>query len=347
MKDSTKSKVTILGEEYEVLDALNNITLADSFLINKTGVGNGEAKLYVGNVSNELTSFFNNFHSEIKGFFLNKDLMKMLINLKKEYIEPQNHYYTKKTKNGKKHLVDVTKELPKKWETLHEKLTSNPNKLDFIFYKSTITPPRIYINSDSSNYKLLREIGIPKISYISVLKLKNETGSIVYYFKPFVSYSNEIFSYEQLSITEKKALEEIESSNKSEKEITNLRKSRIGQGKYRELLLENMPFCPFTKINDERLLRASHIKPWISSDSKEKTDPKNGLTLSPTYDVLFDRGFISFENDGSLLVSPFISPMNQKRLDIKNGKKINIEMFFDEHRINYLKYHRENIFQTI
>lgn len=347
MKDATISKVTILGEDYEVLDALNNITLADSFLKNKTGVGNGEAKLYVGNVSSELSSFFNDFHSEIKGFFLNKDLMKMLIDLKREYTEPQNHYYSKKTINGEKNIIDITKELPKKWGALHEKLQSNPNKLDFIFYKSTITPPRIYINSSSNNYKLLREIGIPNISYISVLKLKNKTGSIVYYFKPFVSYSNEIISYEQLSITETKELEEIESSNKSDTEITNLKTSRIGQGKYRELLLENMPFCPFTRINDERLLRASHIKPWVSSDNKEKIDPKNGLTLSPTYDVLFDRGFISFENDGSLLVSPFISPMNQKRLDIKNGKKINIEIFFDEYRINYLQYHRENIFQTV
>lgn len=347
MQDVTKPIVTILGEDYEVLDSLNNITLADSFLKNKTGVGNGEAKLYVGNVSSELSSFFNDFHNEIDGFFLNKDLMKLLVDLKKEYTEPQNHYYSKKTINGKKNLIDITKDLPKKWATLYEKLQSSSNKLDFVFYKSTIAPPRVYINSNSNNYKLLREIGIPNISYISVLKLKNQIGKIIYYFKPFVSYSNEIISYKQLSITETKELEEIESSNKSNTEITNLKASRIGQGKYRESLLENMPFCPFTRINDERLLRASHIKPWVSSDNKEKTDPKNGLTLSPTYDVLFDRGFISFENDGSLLVSPFISPMNQKRLEIKNGKKINIEIFFDEPRIKYLQYHRENIFQNV
>ena len=73
-----------------------------------------------------------------------------------------------------------------------------------------------------------------------------------------------------------------------------------------------MPYCPFTMINDERLLRASHIKPWVVSNDKEKLDPKNGLTLSPTYDVLFDRGFISFQDNGNLMVSPFISPMNQK-----------------------------------
>lgn len=41
--------IRIGGETYEVMDALNNITLADSFVKNKIGGGHGEAKLYVGN----------------------------------------------------------------------------------------------------------------------------------------------------------------------------------------------------------------------------------------------------------------------------------------------------------
>jgi len=62
---------------------------------------------------------------------------------------------------------------------------------------------------------------------------------------------------------------------------------------------------------------------------------------------LFDRGLISFKSDGTLLVSPFLSPMNQKRLDIKTGQNIKIERFFSEKRIQYLEYHREYIFQII
>lgn len=340
-------KVKILNEEYEVLDALNNITLADSFLKNKNGTGNGEAKLYVGNESDELKDFFDDFPDSINGFFLKKDLNKMLEDLKQEFEEPQSRYFGTKTINKVKSTIDITKDMPQKWKNLKCSLNNHPDKLIFEFYKSKVNPPRIYINSNSIFYKLLRNIGIPNISYLSILKLKTNSNVLVYYFKPFVTYSNDLISYEHLSKKEANEIKEIDDSNKSKTNKDRLISSRLGQGKYREKLFEDMPFCPFTKINDERLLRASHIKPWVDSNDKEKIDPKNGLTLSPTYDVLFDRGFITFENDGTLLVSPFISPMNQKRLNIKTGAKIKINMFLDKKRISYMEYHRQNIFQGI
>lgn len=341
-------KVRINNEFYTVKDALNNITLADSFLLNKTGTGNGEAKMYVGYEKDvELQDFFNDFTNEKHGFFLKKDFLKMLKNLEEEYLYPQNTYYSKKTVKGKKQIIDVTTKLPTKWDQLNNKILASSEVLPFGFYKSSIEPPRMYINSQSENYKMLRSIGIPNISYISILKLENDNKEVIYYFKPFVSYSNEIQGYEYLTYKESKEIEEIESSSLGEKTKDNLKTARIGQGKYREALFEEIPFCPFTKINDERLLIASHIKPWVVSSNEEKIDPKNGITLSPTYDVLFDRGFISFENDGSLLVSPFISPMNQKRLDIKEGKQIQVSLFLDDERTRYLEYHRENIFKGV
>lgn len=341
-------RVQINNELYMVKDALNNITLADSFLLNKTGTGNGEAKMYVGyEQDEELQDFFKDFTNEKNGFFLKKDFLKMLDDLKEEYLYPQNTYYSKKTIKGKKEIIDVTTRLPSKWNELNKEISTSNEILPFKFYKSLIEPPRMYINAQSENYKMLRNIGIPNISYISILKLENENEEVFYYFKPFVSYSNEIQGYEYLTYKESKEIEEIESSSLSEKTKVNLKTARIGQGKYRENLFEEIPFCPFTKINDERLLIASHIKPWVVSSNEEKIDPKNGITLSPTYDVLFDRGFISFENDGSLLVSPFISPMNQKRLDIKEGKKIQVALFLDDKRTGYLEYHRQNIFKGV
>lgn len=340
-------KVKIMDENYEVLDALNNITMADSFLKNKTGSGNGEAKLYVGNESTILAEFFDNFPHQINGFLLKKDLDNMLDELKLEFDNPQNTYFKTKTIKGKKKLIDTTKEMPKKWTKLKYELDEHPSKLDFIFFRSNIKPPRVYINSNTKTYNLIRHIGIPNISYLSILKLKNSSNEISYYFKPFVSYSNNIIGYKRLSKKEAIEIEEIDTSNKPKAIKEKLISSRLGQGKYREKLLEEIPFCPFTKINDERLLRASHIKPWVQSNDKEKVDPKNGLILSPTYDVLFDRGFITFKEDGTLIVSPFISPMNQKRLNIKTGKKTQINMFFDKKRLSYLDYHRKNIFQNI
>ena len=90
---------------------------------------------------------------------------------------------------------------------------------------------------------------------------------------------------------------------------------------------------------------ASHIKPWAKADNEEKIDPKNGFMLTPTYDKLFDRGFITFEDDKRLIVSPWLSPMNQKRLNIYTGMLIN-KLPLDEKRKEYLKYHRENVFKS-
>src|SRR3546814_3413344 len=56
---------------------------------------------------------------------------------------------------------------------------------------------------------------------------------------------------------------------------------------------------PYTTLF--RSLRASHIKPWSKCASgDERVDGNNGLLLSPTADHLFDRGWITFEDDGAL-----------------------------------------------
>ena len=48
----------ILNENFELLDSLHKITMADSFVVrqNKIDKGNGEAKLYVGQENHETRS---------------------------------------------------------------------------------------------------------------------------------------------------------------------------------------------------------------------------------------------------------------------------------------------------
>ena len=55
-------------------------------------------------------------------------------------------------------------------------------------------------------------------------------------------------------------------------------------------------------------LIASHVQPWRDSNNEERLDGENGLLLTPTVDHLFDKGFISFENTGQLIVSPVADP---------------------------------------
>ena len=87
-----------------------------------------------------------------------------------------------------------------------------------------------------------------------------------------------------------------------------------------------MPRCPFTGISDSFLLRASHIIPWSQCrNNHERLDGYNGLTLTPSYDVLFDRGLISFNNDGSLLISSKLNLQIIMSLNLISGQIYNIE----------------------
>src|SRR5262249_42341496 len=62
--------------------------------------------------------------------------------------------------------------------------------------------------------------------------------------------------------------------------------------------------CRVTGVTDKRFLVASHIKPWRVSSNDERLDGANGLILSPHIDKLFDQGWISFSDDGDLLIAP-------------------------------------------
>lgn len=318
--------------EFEIIDTLEYITLADSFVKNKIGTGHGEAKLYVGNENDRTYNFFENMRG-LNCFFLKKDFLNFLKDAEEEYLIPQQEYVKKE-------------ELPFKLNDLKEKCKNMSD--DFlIFYLSrveTIDPPRVYMKADSKYYEFMRDIALPNISYLSILKLKNlYDGSIWYYFKIFIDYRPDIIGYKTLE--EIKQEDVINHSLKiSNRQKENLIKSRIGQGRYREELLADCPFCPFTSVNDERLLIASHIKPWAKSNDREKVDPQNGFIFTPTYDKLFDRGFITFDDSKKLIVSPWLSPMNQKRLGIYSGMLIE-KLNLSNKRKEYLKYHRENIFK--
>ena len=106
-----------------------------------------------------------------------------------------------------------------------------------------------------------------------------------------------------------------------------------------------MPTCPFTGISDTFLLRASHIIPWSQCTSNhDRLDGYNGLALTPSYDVLFDKGLISFNDDGSLLISPRLNPQISSSLGLVDGQVYNIQNINGNRNI-YLEFHRNHIFK--
>ncbi|HPF82575.1 MAG TPA: HNH endonuclease [Bacilli bacterium] len=139
----------------------------------------------------------------------------------------------------------------------------------------------------------------------------------------------------------KEELEEVLDENNIKENNSSKKTRRLKQSSYRTALLDNMPFCPFTMVADDRLLVACHIKPFADCDTDdERYDSKNGITMTPTYHTLFDLGFISFEDDGTLLISPFLSNITKNRLSLKDGDRVRLQSGSGK----YLKYHRDNIF---
>lgn len=138
------------------------------------------------------------------------------------------------------------------------------------------------------------------------------------------------------SIIEKE-IEQVHVYGEEKKALT---KIRINQSVFRELLLKRYSGCCLCNVNDKNFLVASHIKPWAKSNSEEKLDVNNGLLLCPNHDRLFDKGYISFDNDGRILISNKLSHNSLIYMNIRENMKINIT---DEAK-KYMKYHRENIF---
>ena len=127
----------------------------------------------------------------------------------------------------------------------------------------------------------------------------------------------------------------------SETERQSVIKARIGQGMFRQELLEMWEGCAVTNVVLPNVLRASHIKPWRFSTNAERLNPYNGLLLLPQYDQLFDKGLISFADRGELIRSPAIEAIEPAKLGIDLNDKL--RSLSAKHQ-GFLEYHRSQIF---
>ncbi len=115
--------------------------------------------------------------------------------------------------------------------------------------------------------------------------------------------------------------------------------SRVGQGRFRNELINYWKGCSISRFYKFDILIASHIKPWNISNNYERLDVFNGLLLLPNYDKLFDKGYISFDEKGKMLFSKLITVKERKALHIDNDLKL---FRIENNHIEYLRYHNEN-----
>ncbi|MBF8767127.1 HNH endonuclease [Pseudomonas putida] len=119
-------------------------------------------------------------------------------------------------------------------------------------------------------------------------------------------------------------------------------KARIGQSSYRDDLLAYWGGCAITDCCVPELLRASHIKPWRAASPAERLDPFNGLLLTPNLDLAFDRGLISFDGQGQILLGEDLDPDSARALNITPC--LRLRQIKPQHR-DYLAWHREHLFR--
>lgn len=116
---------------------------------------------------------------------------------------------------------------------------------------------------------------------------------------------------------------------------------RIGQDIFRAGLLDYWQSrCPLTGITDTELLRASHIIPWKKCETdSERLNIHNGLLLSALWDAAFDRGLVTFDDDGKPQFSPSLSDAAKAELRWEDPIPLT-----ESHR-DRLTWHRKNLFK--
>ena len=331
--------MNICGEKMPRIAVFPNMmTVPDCVVVgsNKLGRGHGEAKFYIAS-KETMYQFYGEEKFVANCFMLKTDLLSYMDAIKPEYEDPSQEYAKKE-------------KLPLLWNERMQMINEQEDVIQFrIFDQHQIAGPRGYINSNDFGYQIIRTIALPLVSYIYSEKLGSEKNPI-FYWKLFVDFDaiNErksqplVFVYGKGKVAE--AEEPFEEKNEYEKVRSEIRKAREGQGTYRKNLLDQCPICPITKISDERLLIASHIKPWAASDDKEKVDPYNGYMLSPLIDKLFDRGFITFTENKRLVLSPQLTRFTWSNIGLRENTFYPM-LLMDDKRIEYLKFHNSSVFK--
>ena len=115
--------------------------------------------------------------------------------------------------------------------------------------------------------------------------------------------------------------------------------SRVGQGAYRKRIIHRWEYkCAVTNFNKLDILIASHIVPWSKASNHERLDVNNGLLLSPTYDALFDKHLITFDNNGKIQLSEKIEFSAYQKIGVTGKEQItDLSMY----NIQYLDRHNQ------
>lgn len=151
----------------------------------------------------------------------------------------------------------------------------------------------------------------------------------------FISTSSEI-----LDIDPEQFTDYIEKADFKSTDSIQVIKARVGQSVFKKALLIRECKCALCGVDDSAFLIASHIKPWSASNHKERLDVNNGLLLCPNHDASFDKGYITFDRIGFIVISRILNEQMRVFLNLPNSLQLRLGI---KSQI-YMEYHRRNIF---
>ncbi len=317
-----------------------DVTFADSFAspelkvnevrVHKNGKvakkGVGEKRIYCGYDEKALNDFFRFDLNPI--FFLQKDdLEEYSQAIEQEYLNPQYHY------------GEGIKETYAIWKRNSIRLSNlNEDRLYLEFSHIFDSGNRYYIRLPQrskltmhfhDNWDYLREVCLPRVSRLLFVKLVDtETGQLHIYIKPY--YGGVITGTKKRQVVDTKPLKDERGD-----------KARKGQEKYREQVFNRFSYCVVTHVTDPNLLIACHIKDYAKCNHAEQYDKYNGLTMTPTIHTLFDMGYLTFDDNGKMVLSDFFRNNDRRCLNLF-GKSISIPL--TNEMKPYLQWHNEHTF---
>lgn len=165
-------------------------------------------------------------------------------------------------------------------------------------------------------------------------------------FENLLQYSDDFGledTYEPDAATE--ATQEMQKGNYSAEDREGKSKLRSKQQVFSNKVKANYGSkCAFCSLTTKHFLVGSHIIPW-SKKKETRLDPSNGLCLCSFHDKAFDKGFLTINDNYKIIVTKRVihdSVLNALLIILNNNSII----LPKQSRPNkeYLRYHRENIF---
>ena len=178
-----------------------------------------------------------------------------------------------------------------------------------------------------------------KKRYAEIIDFKERKYNQIDHFTNLLGKLSDVFldNNKTLYLTEDDMPDDIEELEKRDPYLHRLYKSTL---KEESVQLFDKEICYLEKLDYPSLV-ASHIKPFKKSNPSEQYDKNNGLLLSRGMDALFDKGYISFNDDGTIILSDRLSEDVKEHL--KNYSLDPVAL--NEQRLEYLHYNREFVFK--